>query len=164
MQRKPYKPSKAYWKGYRAIYGTQTEVDLPKSSGSEIKARSGAVVKPKRKCPKEDYEQIVAVTRIKKLGLIVHHSPNGGRRDAREGAKFKAMGVSAGFPDLTLPYARKGFHGLYIEAKPLFGGKLTESQIWWGEFLKGEGYAWYVAKGADEIMQIVYDYFGINKD
>ena len=34
--------------------------------------------------------------------VILHHSPNGGRRSAREGARFKALGVLPGWPDLTL--------------------------------------------------------------
>lgn len=162
MQRKP---SKAYWKGYQAIYGTKIGLSEPKASGSEINAPSKAPIKPKiKKCPSERYEQIVAVTWLRKHGIVVHHSPNGGRRDAREGAAFKAMGVSAGFPDLTLPYARNGYHGLYIEVKTVIGGRLQESQIEWGEFLKNQGYAWYEAKGAVEVVQIVCDYLGINKD
>lgn len=164
MQRKP---SKAYWKGYQAIYGTKLGISESKGSGLEIKTSSNAPIKPckpkVKKCPSERYEQIVAVTKLKKLGVVVHHSPNGGRRDAREGAAFKAMGVSAGYPDLTIPYARQGYHGLYIEVKTLVGGRLSDSQIEWGEFLKKQGYAWYEAKGAVEVVQIVCDYLGIKQ-
>lgn len=32
--------------------------------------------------------------------VVWFHCPNGGKRDAREGARFKAMGVLAGVPDL----------------------------------------------------------------
>lgn len=31
-----------------------------------------------------------------------HHSPNGGKRNIVEAARFKAMGTSAGFPDLII--------------------------------------------------------------
>ena len=33
------------------------------------------------------------------------------------GAKAKQSGMKKGFPDLFLPVARKGFHGLFIELK-----------------------------------------------
>lgn len=159
MQRRP---TKRYWRAYDALYGTiKTE---PQQTTLPIKELNGEAKKAvKRKCPKEEWEQCVAVSRITKLGLTVHHSPNGGRRDAREGAKFKRMGTKAGFPDLTFNYARKGYHGLYIEIKPLKGGDLTESQIWWRDHLQKEGYAWYMARGADAVMEIVYDYFGITR-
>lgn len=159
MQRK--RITKRYMKAVGALYGTQIEltgVVTPKKKSSN----SDAVVKPKAKCLKEFQEQIKAVFQIKQLGLEVHHSPNGGRRDAREGAKFKAMGVSAGFPDLIITYARKGYHGLFIEIKPVIGGVLSDSQKRWGAHLLKEGYAWYEAKGAAEVMKIVYDYFGIS--
>lgn len=34
---------------------------------------------------------------------LIHHSPNGGKRDAREGSKFKEMGTVAGWPDIIIP-------------------------------------------------------------
>ena len=33
-------------------------------------------------------------------GTVWWHTPNGGNRSASEGARFKALGVKAGFPDL----------------------------------------------------------------
>lgn len=43
--------------------------------------------------------------------------PNGGARDAREGARLKAEGVKPGVSDLLLPLRRHGFGGLWIELK-----------------------------------------------
>ncbi|HWT40097.1 MAG TPA: hypothetical protein VN081_02395 [Dongiaceae bacterium] len=45
------------------------------------------------------------------------HVPNGGARNAREGAKFKTMLVRPGVSDLHLNVARRGYHGLVIELK-----------------------------------------------
>ena len=46
----------------------------------------------------------------------------------------------AGVPDLCLPVARGGYHGLYIEMKA-GKNKPTEKQLWWIENLKKQGYA-----------------------
>lgn len=50
--------------------------------------------------------------------FFMHHIPNGGKRDKVTAKKrLKAEGVKPGVPDVFLPVARKGFHGLYIEMK-----------------------------------------------
>ena len=48
---------------------------------------------------------------------LLYHVPNGGSRNEIEAANLKRQGVKAGVPDLALPVARKGYHGLYIEMK-----------------------------------------------
>jgi hypothetical protein len=72
--------------------------------------------------------------------------PNGGRRDAVTGARLKAEGVKAGVPDLFLPMARHGFHGLFIELKAL-GGSPTPEQRGWIARLRQAGYAAEVCRG-----------------
>lgn len=69
--------------------------------------------KPKRhKSKDEDIAQKAVMTwarwqplspigMVGKVSDFIHHSPNGGARDAREGANFKLMGTKAGFPDLS---------------------------------------------------------------
>lgn len=51
--------------------------------------------------------------------------PNGGHRNVIVAKKLKAEGVKAGVPDLFLPVARGGYHGLFIEMK---AGKNRPSQ------------------------------------
>ena len=58
---------------------------------------------------------------------LLHSIPNGGFRSYKTAREMKAEGVLAGMPDLFLPVARKGFHGMYIEMKSR-KGKLSESQ------------------------------------
>ena len=66
---------------------------------------------------------------------LIYHIPNGGSRNQLEAANLKRQGVKAGVPDLTLPVALKGYHGLYIEMK--FGkNETTEKQKWWLEQLE----------------------------
>lgn len=69
----------------------------------------------------------------------MHHVPNGGKRDAATAVALKRQGVKAGVPDIVLPAARAGFHGLYIELK---AGKntATKKQKEWLEYLRQQGY------------------------
>ena len=69
----------------------------------------------------------------------MHHVPNGGKRDRATAVALKRQGVKAGVPDIVLPAARAGYHGLYIELKT---GKntTTENQRRWLEYLRQQGY------------------------
>lgn len=70
---------------------------------------------------------------------LLHHIPNGGKRNAVEAARLKAMGVKAGVPDLFLPVARGGYAGFYIEMK--YGkNKPTGKQNEWIAALRQQGY------------------------
>lgn len=89
-----------------------------------------------------------------KLRLLLHHSPNGGRRNAREGARFKAMGTRAGFPDLFLSVARHEFHGLYIEMKAP-NGTLRQSQKEFQQAATQQGYLYVVCRSLDSFMDTV---------
>ena len=55
---------------------------------------------------------------------LLHHVPNGGSRNKIEAARLRAQGVKSGVPDLCLPVARGGNHGLYIELKRQRGGRI----------------------------------------
>ena len=65
--------------------------------------------------------------RFPELALL-YHVPNGGSRKKAEAGRFRAEGVKAGVPDLCLPVARGGFHGLYIEPKRQKGSKTSDDQ------------------------------------
>lgn len=70
---------------------------------------------------------------------MLTHVPNGGARTPAEGAILKAMGVRAGFPDLILPAARRGYIGLAIEMKRP-GEKPRANQTDWHIRLTDEGW------------------------
>lgn len=98
-------------------------------------------------------------TRHPELKLI-YHVPNGGSRNQLEAVNLKRQGVKAGAPDLNLPVALHGFHGLYIEMK--FGkNKTTEKQKWWLEQLQKQGYKTAVCYGADEAIDTIKEYLNI---
>lgn len=89
---------------------------------------------------------------------LMHHIPNGGKRSKSEAARFKAQGVKAGVPDIFLPCARGGYHGLYIELKRTKGGKLSAVQKEWIDALRGQGYKVIVCYGFDEAKGIITEY------
>jgi len=100
--------------------------------------------------PKEDHEQIAFVTWLKKKGFWVSASANGGSRNLFEAMKFKRMGVSAGYPDVFVPLPTTTFHGFFIEMKRSKGGKTSELQLKWLQYLRDNGYYAEVANGFEE--------------
>lgn len=90
----------------------------------------------------------------------LHHIPNGGHRHKATATQLKRAGVKSGVPNMCLPVAKGGYHGLYIEMK--FGrNKTTDNQVAWIEHLRGAGYAVEVCYGCEEAIREIKDY--INK-
>ena len=73
-------------------------------------------------------------------------------------SKLKAEGVLSGVPDLHIPIAKKGFHGLYIELKNGKIGKVSDNQKTIMEKLQSEGYQCEVCRSFDEFRNVV-DYY-----
>ena len=89
---------------------------------------------------------------------LMHHIPNGGYRNPREAARLQREGVRPGIPDIFLPCARGGHHGLYIELKRRDGGRLSEKQGTMIAALREEGYRVEVCHGADEAIRVIAEY------
>src|SRR5690606_24999959 len=148
--------TRKWWRGYEGLYGTPG--DALKAQQKPVTARSQAqstlgipedknLSTAKFKPFTEVKEQIIAATWLDRQGIIWYHIPNGGYRNPIEAAKFKRMGVKSGVPDICIPMARKGYHGLYIELKRVSGGKLSTTQTEWRDKLLREGYIWHEVKG-----------------
>lgn len=89
----------------------------------------------------------------------LHHSPNGGKRDAITGGQMKALGTKPGFPDLILP-VRSGQHpGLVIEMKSE-SGRVTPDQAAWLDHYTEQSWATAVARSAEEARIILCEYLG----
>lgn len=101
----------------------------------------------------------VMVRRWPELRLL-HHIPNGGSRNAREAHNLRMQGVKAGVPDIFLPVARGGWHGLYIEMKRRKGGRLSDEQAAMLEALREQGYCAWVCKGANDAIDLITGYLG----
>lgn len=93
---------------------------------------------------------------------LLHHIPNGGKREARTAANLKKEGVKAGVPDICLPVARGQYHGLYIELKA-GKNKTTAKQKEWLNALNQEGYATKVCYGWSEARETIEKYLGLGQ-
>lgn len=116
--------------------------------------------------PTEEDEQIalflwakMASATMPELDLL-YHIPNGGSRGKAEAGRFKASGVKAGVPDIFLPVARGGKHGLFIELKRLRSGVVSENQNWWIARLREQGYQTEVCCGWLAAKQTIEKYLG----
>lgn len=103
-----------------------------------------------------EQEAVVNYCEYKKIPIFA--IPNGGRRNKKEAYWLKRTGVKSGVPDLCIPVARKGYHGLYIEMK--YGrNKPTDEQEKWIALLNDNGYCATVCVGAKEAMNFINWYF-----
>ena len=91
---------------------------------------------------------------------LMFHVPNGGHRNKVEAARLKAQGVKPGVPDIFLPVARKGYHGLFIELKRLVGGKVSPEQEKMIGDLNKQGYLAVVCKGWNAAADVIEKYMG----
>ena len=89
---------------------------------------------------------------------LIYAIPNGGQRNVIVAAKLKAEGVLSGVPDLHIPLAKNGFHGLYIELKNGKAGRVSDNQRTTMEKLQSEGYRCEVCRSFDEFKNVVDDY------
>jgi hypothetical protein len=80
-----------------------------------------------------------------------------------EAIQLKRMGVSAGFPDIEVPLPSGHYHGFYCEMKPEKGGKLSENQIEWLDYLRSKGYYAEVAHGFEEAKAHFLHYLSFTK-
>lgn len=88
---------------------------------------------------------------------LLYHVPNGGKRDIKTAKRLKVEGVKAGVPDIVLPVARGGYHGLYIELK-VGKNKPTHEQKEWLKRLEIEGYYTTWCIGSKQAIEIIENY------
>lgn len=90
--------------------------------------------------------------------------PNGTHIKSHQGrAKAKQEGLKSGVPDLFLPVARKGFHGLFIEMKKPKSekgpaGKASKNQLQWQIDLNEQGYMAVICVGWDAARETIESY------
>jgi len=89
--------------------------------------------------------------------VLLNASLNGVRLTIGQAKKAKAAGMKKGYPDLFLPVARGGYHGLFIELK-VGKNKATKEQAWWIKELLKQGYYACVCYGYDATINTIEQY------
>lgn len=95
------------------------------------------------------------------LGLMFA-IPNGGARNIITATKLRAEGVLAGVPDMFLPVAAAGHHGLFIEFKTQ-AGRLSIEQSRLFPLLIDRGYQVSICRSVAEAIETVCQYIGWRK-
>ena len=89
---------------------------------------------------------------------LLYAIPNGGRRPIKTAVNMKRTGTKAGVPDMFLPVARGGFHGMYIEMKRTKGGHVSDEQKSGIKALTEQGYKCVITKGWEDAAEQITAY------
>ena len=92
---------------------------------------------------------------------IPNESYGGGKFAIIRGKYFKAEGRKRGVPDVFVPIAKKGYHGMFIEMK-VKGGSLNEHQKEYLKFLADYGYYTVVCYSFEEAKNEIIKYLDLN--
>src|SRR5574343_1179476 len=109
-------------------------------------------MKSKRSQPEAVLQKSIATfLRYSKPNLLWFHVPNGGKRNAIEGAKFKAMGVLAGVADILI-FKDCKFYA--IELKAGKGSQSDAQQDFMNNWIK-EGGEYELCRSIDDLKEIL---------
>jgi hypothetical protein len=91
------------------------------------------------------------------LGLI-YAIPNGFRASSEACVWMMSEGMRKGFPDLGLPVARGGYHGLFMELKRKGGQNPRKEQVAWLQRLADQGFYACCCKGREAAKDTLVKY------
>lgn len=89
-------------------------------------------------------------------------SLNGAPLHPATAGRMKREGMTKGIPDLCLPVARRGYHCLWIEMKRK-GGRVREEQAEFMDFVTTQGHLATVCVGADDAIETIKWYMGMEE-
>jgi len=104
------------------------------------------------------FAQIMIATNQYPELVLLNGSLNGVRLSIWQAKKAKNNGMKRGYPDIFLPVARGGYHGLFIELKRVRGGVVSPYQKQWLNDLTDQGYFACVCRGADAAKRLLVKY------
>lgn len=108
---------------------------------------------------REEQERVIAWADNHPVAHVLHAIPNG---QYRKGQRLEP-GLRPGVPDLFLPIASDGYHGLYIELKRTVAWKVDDFQRLWIDKLRANGYQAVICRGADMAIAQIETYLGGDK-
>lgn len=109
---------------------------------------------------KEKHEQKYFVEYCKLNNIICVHIPNGmylGNISYKAAYMnmLKSNGLQPGFPDLLVLIQNKKYQMLFLEFKKAKGGKASEKQKNWIEWLNNNGYCAYIVNGCNDAVNVL---------
>ena len=108
---------------------------------------------------REEQAAVIAWADAHPVAHVLHAIPNG---QYRKGQRLEP-GLRPGVPDLFLPIASDGYHGLYIELKRAVAWKVDDDQRLWIDKLRANGYQAVICRGADMAIAQIETYLGGDK-
>jgi len=108
---------------------------------------------------REEQAAVIAWADMHSVANVLYANVNGQYRQGQR----PEPGLRPGVPDLFLPVARDGWHGLYIEMKRVKGGVLSKEQRRWIEVLRNNGYQAVVCRGAEDAIAQIEAYLEADK-
>ena len=106
----------------------------------------------------EDEIQIEVAKRLREAGVPFFHVANERRTTPRQGAKLKAMGVSAGVPDIIAVMPAAVGRGPFALELKTERGRLSDAQRNWLETLQACGWQTACTYGLREAMDRLQDW------
>lgn len=93
---------------------------------------------------------------------LPHVRSKGGRVWSPQAVKLIAEGMTAGIPDLFLPWAEQGFHGFYIECKrPGNLSGVRDGQKAFAAYAERAGYLCQVLDDPQDVIDAITWYLGL---
>lgn len=153
---------------YRAILAGNPELVVADDPGAVTAAQLGKAVGKGAPVPTEHEEQVAlfqwaeanegAMPELRLMFAV----PNGGYRPMATAAMLHEEGVRAGVPDIFLMCRRGHYGALAIELKRADrSNHATDAQRDWIERLRAAGYMAVVCYGAQEAIEAIKAYLGI---
>jgi hypothetical protein len=140
-------------------YSRQVLSNLPPVKTETLQSVPGVEIQVE--IPTEHDEQALLVQWLRYKEIRHSATPNGGYRSATTAKTMKAEGQAPGVPDITIwPEPRSGLPIIYIEMKRTKGGKISEYQLDWLNYLNsladfGYPVQAHVAKGFQDARTIL---------
>lgn len=96
---------------------------------------------------------------------LLNASLNGVRLSPHQAVMAKKGGMKKGYPDVFLPVAAMGYHGLFIEMKRRDGraSDVKKEQRAWLRDLEAQGYRALVCFGWEEAAHAIAGYLGMDE-
>jgi hypothetical protein len=106
---------------------------------------------------KSSYPELALLFSVPNGAKLPYTTDKRGQRISRQAMILKAEGMRPGVPDMVLPVARRGYHGLFIELKH-GKNKPSPEQVAWICELRAQGYYAVVCYEAEAAIQTLRDY------